>query len=105
MVLRATNVELVRCMPSIAARARRNVVEPISLHRFVSPEIYRYFHLIRPPDELLPELDLGADFLQPRENDLEASGRRRAAGCIDRQDRGPFPLQGRRLHLGKSDLL
>jgi hypothetical protein len=42
--VRATNVELVGCMPSIAARARRNVVEPISLHRFVSPEIYRYFH-------------------------------------------------------------
>jgi hypothetical protein len=42
--VRATNVELVGCMPSIAARARRNVVEPISLHRFVSPEIYRSFH-------------------------------------------------------------
>jgi hypothetical protein len=42
--VRATNVELVGCMPSIAARARRNVVEPRSLHRFVSPEIYRHFH-------------------------------------------------------------
>jgi hypothetical protein len=52
----------VKAMPSIAARARRNVVEPISLHRFVSPEIYRYFHRIRPPHELLPELDIDAVF-------------------------------------------
>src|ERR1700730_11366061 len=87
------NVELVGYMPSIAARARRNVGDAISLHRFVSPEIYRYFHLIRLPHELLPELDLGADFLQPGENDLEASGSRRAARRVDRQDGGPFPLQ------------
>jgi hypothetical protein len=32
--------ELIGRFPSIATRARRNVIEPVSLHRFVSPEIY-----------------------------------------------------------------
>ena len=50
-------------VPSIAAWARRDVFEPIFLHRFVGPEIHRYFHRIRPPHELLAELDLGPDFL------------------------------------------
>src|SRR5882724_9589483 len=67
------------CTPSVAARARRNVAEPIFLHCFVGPEIDRYFRRIRPPRELLAEFDIDADFLCPREDDLEMSGRRRAA--------------------------
>src|SRR5260370_35908196 len=79
-------------------------MEAIAVQRFGRPEIDRYFRRIRFPVELLPELDVDADFLCAGENDLEAPGRRRAARCIDRHDRGPCPLQRRRLHLRESDL-
>ena len=45
------------------ARTGRNVVDPISLHGFVSPKIYSDFHRRWAPCELLSELDLRSDFL------------------------------------------
>ena len=62
-VLPAANAH--RAVSSIATRARRDVVEPISLHRFVSPEIHRYFHESGLPCELLLELELEPVFLLP----------------------------------------
>ena len=43
--------------PSCSARTRCNIVDPVALHRFVSPKIHRNRHRRRAPCELLPEFD------------------------------------------------
>ena len=85
--------------PSCSARTRCNIVDPVALHRFVSPKIHRNRHRRRPPYKLLPEFDFEPGFLLPQENDFEGPGRRRAARRIDQHDRRPFPLHGWTVHL------
>src|SRR5580692_4305672 len=58
---------------SAAAGARRDGVDPVVLHRFVSGKIDRNVHGRRQPGELLPEVELGRGLLEPGENDLESS--------------------------------
>src|ERR1700730_1213181 len=79
---------------STGARTRCNIGNPISLDGFVSRKIYCNCYRRRPPCELLSELEVGSDFFEPRENDLEGScGVRGAAGCIDGHNGSPFSLQ------------
>jgi hypothetical protein len=89
---------------SSSARARGHVIKPVTLNRFIGPEINRYFRRSWLPHELLAKIDFDPVFLQSRENDLEASGRRRAGRGINRQDCCPFALQ-LRVHLRKPDFL
>jgi hypothetical protein len=63
----ATNVQIdlmnVLQTSLITARARGNVAKPITLHRFVRPEIYRNRHRRRQPYEPLLEFEIGGGFL------------------------------------------
>src|SRR5580692_3154878 len=58
---------------SAAARARRDGVDPVALHRFVSGKIDRNVHGRRQPGKLFPEVELGRGLLEPGENDRESS--------------------------------
>src|ERR1700720_4697367 len=71
-----------------------NFENPIPLDGFVRRKIHCNCYRRRPPCELLSELEVGSDFFEPRENDLEGScGVRGAAGCIDGHNGSPFSLQ------------
>jgi hypothetical protein len=50
-------------IPLVGAWTWCNVVNPISLHCFVSPKIYCDFHRWRLPDELLSKFDIKSDLL------------------------------------------
>ena len=73
-----------------------NAVDPVVLDGFVGPEIHPDVHRRRRPLKA-QEFDLAAVFLLPREPDLEKSGGRRAARCIDRYG---SPVGGRSLYWG-----
>src|SRR4051812_37382450 len=78
---------------SAAAGAGRDVVDPETIGRFVSPEIHADLHRRREPDELLAEFEVNRVFLLAQKTDFEISrGIRRATRCIDGYDRGPFSL-------------
>src|ERR1700722_802500 len=84
----------------IATCALRDVVDPISPHCFIGPEIDADLDRGRHPYELFAKLEVGSDLQQAIEHDLEVTCRvRRTVRCIDRNYGGPFPLHARRLHL------
>src|SRR5580704_4881496 len=90
---------------SAAAVARRYIVDPVALDRFVSGKIDPHFYGRGAPHKSLAEFKIGPGFLFPHEHNLECACRLcRTMRCIDRHDGGPCPEQRRRLHLGKMNI-